>query len=154
MDHHIPPQRILVPVDFSNSSRTAASYAAKLAEPLGAEVILLHVIANIEEVEELLKTRGDAIDWSTARDDAAKVAESLLQTLAVAVGDIDTRRIVREGAPAQVTSDTAREVDADLVVVGSHGRTGLRRALLGSIAERIVRLSPVPVLVVTWKDED
>ena len=46
------------------------------------------------------------------------------------------------------------EIEADLVVVGSHGRTGLRRALLGSVAERMARLCPVPVLVVKWKDED
>ncbi len=154
MDHHIPPKCILVPVDFSDASRAAASYAAQLAEPLGAELVLLHVIASIEQVEVLLEHRPGPIDWSTARDDAAAVAEDKLLTLGVAIGVENVRRIVREGAPAPLTADTAEEIDADMVVVGSHGRTGLRRALLGSVAERTCRLSPVPVLVVRWKSED
>lgn len=154
MEHHVPPQRILIPVDFSSASRTAASYAAKIAAPFGAELVLLHVIDSIEEVEVLLQGRDRPIDWTTARDDAAGEADRMLQTLGVAIGQEDVRRIVREGSPAPVTADTAEEIGADLVVVGSHGRTGLQRALLGSVAERMCRLSPVPVLVVRWKDED
>jgi nucleotide-binding universal stress UspA family protein len=152
MDKNIPPKRILVPIDFSSASRTAASYAAKIAEPLGAELVLLHVIASIEEVEALLQDH-ESIDWTTARDDAALEADKLLETLGVAIGNIDVRRIVREGSPAPTTADTAEEIGADMVVVGSHGRTGLVRALLGSVAERICRLSPVPVLVVRWKGD-
>lgn len=154
MEHHVPPRRILIPVDFSQASRTAASYAAKIAAPFGADLVLLHVIDSLEEVEALLESREGAIDWTTARDDAAGEADRLLQTLGVAIGQEDVRRIVREGSPGPVTADTAEEVGADMVIVGSHGRTGLQRALLGSVAERMCRLSPVPVLVVRWKDDD
>ncbi len=153
MDHHIPPKTIHVPIDFSDASRTAASYAAKMAEALDAELILLHVITSIEEVEALLQGE-EPIDWTTARDDAAQAAENMLQTLGVAIGDVDVRRIVREGKAALVAADTAEEVDADMIIVGSHGRAGVRRALLGSVAERICRLSPVPVLVVRWASGD
>ncbi len=150
MRHNVPPKHLLVPVDFSEPSRMAASYAAKLAVPLGADLVLLHAITSMEEVEVLLAEQESPIDWGTARADAAKVADTMLQGIAVAIGFPEARRLIVDGHAAPATADAARENDIDLVVVGSHGRTGIRRALLGSVAERMARLCPVPVLVVHW----
>lgn len=153
MRHNVPPKHLLVPVDFSEPSRMAASYAAKIAVPLGADLTLLHAITSMEEVEVLLSEQETPIDWGTARADAANVADKMLQAVAVAIGHPDAVRLVVDGHAAPATAEAAREHEMDMVVVGSHGRTGLRRALLGSVAERMARLCPVPVLVVHWAAE-
>ncbi len=142
--HHI-----LCPIDFSPSSRAAMERAAGLADPEGLGIVLLHVLDLPVRFSGDPKVAGflDDLDQTSARHLAEWAAE--LRTR-VSVPVITRIRI---GSPAaQALSVLDAESTFDLVVVGSHGRTGLRRALLGSVAERIVRHAPCPVLVARQRE--
>lgn len=133
--------RILSPTDFSAGSRRAAEYAGFLARKLGAELHLLHAVLVGQEraaggdealsVEQLLERQ----------------AESLQSELGAPA--IELRRIARRGYSAGVVIlEYAAEVDADLIVLGTHRRRGAQRLLLGSVAEEVVRYANCPVLTV------
>jgi nucleotide-binding universal stress UspA family protein len=149
-------RRIVAPTDFSEASRRAVEYATDLAERFGAELVLLHVVeippgltattlmrsgpdGRLEPIGDYL--RSVALD--TLRGVAAEPQKRGIAVQSVVeVGDAD-REIGR----------TADRLGADLVVLGTHGRTGLRHLLLGSVAERVVRASNVPVLTIRGSGE-
>jgi nucleotide-binding universal stress UspA family protein len=139
-----PFQHLLVPLDFSESSRLALDRAGDLASRTGARVTLLHVI----EVPAIYRGQPPAsfvhdIDTraSAQLDEWANLVEQKTRTR------VD--RLVRTGAAAaQSLALVAEDPTIDLVVVGSHGRTGMKRILLGSVAEKLVRHAGLPVLVV------
>ncbi|HWP06441.1 MAG TPA: universal stress protein [Polyangiaceae bacterium] len=142
--------RILVPVDFSEPSRRALDYAAELARPLGATLEVLHVAEIPAFVPSASLPEARASDLSLF----AVVRESAGRLLAQFVGEAAERGIVVRasrlelGSPAQVITQVAVADGYDLIVIGTHGRTGLTRALMGSVAERVVRHAPCPVLSV------
>jgi nucleotide-binding universal stress UspA family protein len=143
-DHAGTFQHVLCPIDFSECSRHAVDLAAKIVEPGGAGITLLHVLElPVTASGELPIT--DLID--TLDTHAAKRLEDWATELRAKVSvPVTTRwRIGSPGGQALAILD--EQPPFDLVVVGSHGRTGLRRALLGSVAEKIVRHAPCPVLV-------
>jgi nucleotide-binding universal stress UspA family protein len=134
---------ILVPTDFSACSEQALAYALELAAKLDARVNLLSVIGipsyGVPElgvgvtapmIDNLIADNQQALD-QLVRDKKA-VAQTL----------------IRVGDARDVILQTAEELKADLIVMGTHGRRGISRALLGSVAEMIVRTSPIPVLTV------
>lgn len=140
--------RIVVGDDFSECSRAAVARALDLARTLDAKVAILHVI----DVGGLVHIGGEPI---TVLDSVlSTLTKQARASLAAEVGRIDPERRwieraeILEGRPAETIVSFAREAGADLIVVGSHGRTGLKRLFLGSIAERTVRLAPCDVLVV------
>ena len=145
--HHV-----LCPVDFSDSSRQAVALAAELAAPGGAGITLLHVV-------ELPVTYSGDPHIEGFIEDLDKRAARLLEEWA---WDLKTKVSVpvavrsRIGSPgAQILSVLDSDATLDLVVMGSHGRTGLRRVLLGSVAEKVVRHAARPVLVArTRSDRD
>jgi nucleotide-binding universal stress UspA family protein len=137
---------VLVAVDFEEASRRAIEVARTLAAPLGAELCLLHVYRlpiytypgfEPQSLPALIR------EISTA-------AAGALAQLAAAVSV--TRTLLREGEPAAEILAAAREEHALLIAMGTHGRRGLAHALLGSVAERVVRDSDVPVLTVRADD--
>ena len=132
-------EHILVPFDGSAAAIRACNEAVELAEVLGAELILLQVI----EPSPYLLAR-DVTDQIRAmvQGDLERRA-SRLRSRARAV-----RTIVAEGRPWEKIVETAKDLGVDLVAMGTHGRSGLSRAILGSVAERVVRLSDAPVLTV------
>jgi universal stress protein A len=136
---------ILVAVDFSDYSKAALDYATFLAESFGATLTLVHAVEPYVYPEDL--SAGFTIDQIDARwmQKQKEKLEALRQT-------------IKEGIPATVvvTMGTAwngivgaaKSWNADLIVIGTHGRTGLKHALVGSTAERVVRHAACPVLVV------
>jgi nucleotide-binding universal stress UspA family protein len=138
--HHV-----LVPIDFSPYAEQALDYAIALAPKLQARVTLLHVIqaplvagadmgvwpspAFIEELETAITSD---MEGYLARVTAAGLA-----------GEI----VVVHGVPFQEILDTAKKRQVDLIIMGTHGRTGLSHVFLGSVAEKVLRLAPCPVLV-------
>lgn len=146
-----PPKRILVPFDFSEHSKHALAYAGTLAEVHGAEVWLLHVGPSTPAISGPLPdvTAAQAKVWTEL---LAEREAALVKELSKVAGDW-TKRVTlhqawRSGEPSNAIMEFADEKDIELVVMGSHGRTGVKRALLGSVAERTVRLCQRPVLVV------
>ena len=134
-------QHIQVPVDFSHDSEHAVEAAIGLAQQFEARVTLLHAIHIPEAAEVNLAAYMDKI-----RSEADQSMTSRLQRVQEA--GVTAEAVTVIGAPSQTIVDTARDRRADLIVMGTHGRTGLRHMLIGSVAERVVRLAPCPVMVV------
>ena len=137
-------QKILVPVDFSQCSEHALDYAVELADKLGASVHVLSVIGIPSYgVPEL----GVGIT-ATMMDNMIADNQAALDALARPRKLYSKNMIIRAVDERDVILQTVEELGADLIVMGTHGRRGISRALLGSVAEMVVRTAAVPVLTV------
>ena len=134
-------QHVLVPIDFSQDSEHAVDSAVGLAQQFQSRLTLLHAIYIPEAAEVNLAAYMDKIRSEADQSMAARLKR--VQGAGIAA---DAVTVI--GAPSQAIVDTARDLHADLIVMGTHGRTGLRHMLIGSVAERVVRLAPCPVMVV------
>jgi universal stress protein A len=141
-------KRILVPTDFDICSTSTIRYAAELAEKFGAELVLLNV------VQDLALAMPDAVMPTpvpapviTQLIEAAKTGLENLVT-AENLSRFSPKLEVRVGSPAGEIVATANDLKADLVCIGTHGRGGIAHFLLGSVAEKVVRQAPCPVLTI------
>ena len=133
--------RILVATDFSHHADNALQWARSLAQALGAKVILLHVV----DVFSMAVTGGvrTGLDpLSMLREAAHKCMEELKASIP------DAETVVHEASPRPAIVDAALELNCQMIVMGTHGRSGLEHLVLGSVAEYVVRNSKVPVLTV------
>jgi nucleotide-binding universal stress UspA family protein len=146
--------RILVPFDFSKHSENALTYAVAFAEKFGAELHLLHVVQDLSMFLPDVVTAGPPlvppVDQLTGASRAA---------LDRVIDQNDLKRLsvhaeVREGTPFHEIIRSAREKDIDLIVMGTHGRSGLAHVLLGSVTEKVVRKAPCPVLTVRHPEHE
>ena len=136
---------ILVPIDFGEPSRKALELAVGLAKTYGSSLTILHTfefpayasVGSLEVGADLLSPVRDA-----AKDELDRELSDLRRQLPSAQG------VLVMGVADEEILGAIREYRADLVVMGTHGRRGLSHALLGSVAEKVVRMSPVPVLTV------
>jgi nucleotide-binding universal stress UspA family protein len=135
-------EHILVPVDGSEASMDAVEHAAALADSHGA---VLHVL-NAAEPQAAVESAG--VDIVGVMEDIGQEAIDDAETNAAEQGVEDVRTSLVHGTPHRSIIDYAEDNDVDLIVMGTHGRTGLGRLLLGSVTEKVVRVSPVPVLTV------
>ncbi|WP_418286235.1 universal stress protein [Halorubrum sp. DTA46] len=144
---------IVVATDGSDSVRRAVDVAVDIAARFDAEVHAVYVVDSGEVESTPDEVRDDLRD---ALDDHSR--EALDQVADAATDrdpDIDVTIEAREGRPATEISEYAREIDADVVTMGTRGRHGENRFLIGSVAERVVRTCPIPVLTVRQlTDED
>lgn len=138
----LPIRTILHPTDFSDSSESAFQMACGLARDYGARLIIVHIQSPpplaFGEVGPMIPDPGDWKQQLQARLTALHPADP-----AVAV-----QYYLCEGDPASEVVRLAQETHSDLIVVGTHGRSGLSRLLLGSVAEKVLRRAPCPVLTV------
>lgn len=138
-------KKILIPIDFSDYSIKALQYAADLVELFHADVVLIYVIepgvfpadfslgqitipANMEETEK------------NAKNELQKICDKYLSK------EVKSEIIVEAGTPFIQIIETARDKDVDLIIIASHGHTGVEHLLFGSTAEKVVRKAPCPVL--------
>lgn len=137
-------QRILVPVDFSEGSRQAIEYAHGLADVFKAEIHLMHVIEPIVYPIEYGVASATHLDLEeTARANAEKEMRRLADKHA---HGIKCQVWIRIGHASDAIVEVAKDGHFELIVMSTHGRTGVSHLLLGSTAERVVRLAPCPVL--------
>ena len=158
-------KKILVPIDYSDDSYQALQWGGSLAEKYSGEILLLHVIPKaVEEVSTHAAMWEDVPAYyyegmDTVRKgfrpehiiiDLAEQAETQLTDLArrELKGAVPVAVKVAVGKPPEEILRMAREEGADLIVMGTHGRTGLRHLLLGSVAETVVRTAPCPMFTV------
>ncbi|MFZ5493184.1 MAG: universal stress protein [Pseudomonadota bacterium] len=135
--------KVLVPLDFSDPSQQAIQYARRFAEPSRAQLLLLYVIEPVAYPAEL----GVVINLDA--DLAERALGELEKLRQQHLGDYPSARcVVRSGVADAEIVNTAREEHADLIVIGTHGFSGIKHLLLGSTAERVVRDAPCPVLTV------
>lgn len=143
--------RILVPTDGSAEGKRAVVHALDLASVHGATVHALYVIDTASYVGPSMERSWEGIG-DRLRDDANEaVAE--VEALATET-DLPVETAVVEGPPSAAIIDSAERADCDLIVMGTHGRGGINRLLLGSVAETVVRGSTVPVLTVQLNGDD
>ena len=138
--------RIVIATDGSESVQRAVDVGIDLAARFNASVHALYVIdvGEVESSPDEVRT-----DLRNALDSQGEVAlDSVVDAVEAVDADLDVTAEIREGRPAAMITDAARELDADVVVTGTRGRHGENRFLIGSVAERVVRTCPVPVLTV------
>lgn len=139
-----PPSKILVPTDFSPQADAALDYACTLASRLGATVHVLSVVGVPAFGGPELSMSMTAALLEQMRQESHRGLEKLASSRRGAIAD----QLVRTGDARDVIPHTAAEVGADLIVMGTHGRRGISRVLLGSVTEYVVRTSEIPVLTV------
>ncbi len=141
-------RRILVPVDLSGTSEHALVYAGELAEKLGAQLTILYVVP---EPAAVLPDMMMPVPVATADvDDLTAAGQQSLAELIAAknLGRLNPTAEVRLGDAGEEIVAAAKELNADMIVVGTHGRSGLKHLLLGSVADHVVRHAPCPGLTV------
>jgi nucleotide-binding universal stress UspA family protein len=142
----IDVRRILVPVDFSDNTPSLLEWAAHLAQEHASSLVLLHAYHLPVEFQQLEGAYLPPDFWASVK---AEAEQSLAQLAADLEGrGIQVETAVCEGYAATVIIDEATAREADLIVIGTHGRSGVKHLLLGSIAERVVQKAPCPVLTV------
>lgn len=138
-------QTILVPVDFSDPSRSALRYARSLAQQTGGKLILFYALEPVATpdfayhplmMEPAQATKAAELQLEKIRDEEG-VDDSLV-----------AHTVIRSGVAHVQITEIAEKLDADLIVISTHGNTGLKHVLMGSVAERVVRHARCPVLVV------
>jgi universal stress protein A len=133
-------QHILVPVDFSPDAERALDYAIALARQFQAHLTLLHIIHIPVTTDVDLSSYYGEMETSAQQGMAANQKR-------VADAGLTADIAIMRGTPFREIVDVAGNQRVDLIVMGTHGRTGLQHLLLGSVAERVVRLAPCPVMV-------
>jgi nucleotide-binding universal stress UspA family protein len=133
---------ILHPTDFSPGSAAAFNYACDLARDSDALLVVLHAFGPI------LPVGTDGVIVCPDVDELRVIARKQLDAIRPANPTVRIERAVREGPSTQVILEAALEFRADLIVMGTHGRTGFRRLVLGSVTEEVLRKAPCPVLTV------
>jgi nucleotide-binding universal stress UspA family protein len=133
-------RHILTPTDFSAPATQAVTGAFELAQTFGAKLSLLHVIEVPAYAIEV------ALPLEALERDARRELARLLPEAEAA--HVEVTRLVNMGVPSQNIVETAAAEQVDLIVMATHGRTGLSHLVLGSVAERVVRLAPCPVLTI------
>jgi universal stress protein A len=140
-------QKILVPLDFSEFTDEIVSVAVQLAHKFGSTLHLLHVIPNMDyftpyesflSAESLVKIQRDI----------EKEVEKDMDAITKKITDVPVKKAVHTGVAFVEIVDHVRAEKIDLVVMGTHGRGGLEHILLGSVAEKVVRRAPCPVLTI------
>ena len=142
----IQVRRILVPIDFSEHADAVVEWAAHLAEEHSSEIVLLNVYHLPVEFQQMEGAYLPADFWASVKQDAKQQLARYGDRLRAR--GLSVMEVAREGYPATVIEEEVERQHADLVVIGSRGRTGLKHLLLGSIAERVVQKAPCPVLTV------
>ena len=151
-------RKILVTHDGSDLASLALPHAVALAHHYGAEILLLHVITSIEQETAMMSSLdGDRYPFVGIQDSAQEAvkenkreAKHQLEKIKTELekNDVKVTLFVEEGAASSVIVDVARKEHCDLIVMATHGRSGLGRVLLGSVADHIIHHSPCPVMVI------
>ncbi len=149
---------ILVPVDFSATSEEALRFGAWLAESTGAPLTIVHVVHDPGEAPGYYHVKGRKKQLRRMEDVAAEMFDEFVSRMRHEMTDskamAHAKKVLVVGLPVTRVLELVEKLDATMVVMGSRGRTGLARAMLGSKAEHILRLCPVPVTVVKERKGD
>ena len=144
-------KKILCPIDHSDCSKEALKYAVTFAMKDEAKLYLLHII-DIRSFNEGLEAMSMQIpDEETLELLRIKLLDCIPEEMR---DDMNVEAIVVQGIPFAEIISTAREKEIDMIVIGSHGRTGIKHMMLGSVSEKVVRKAPCPVLTVRQTDHE
>ena len=138
-------KKILVPIDFSDYSKKALQYTVSFAKQFNSEINLVYVIEPIIYPADL--SMGQIVITKADIDYEEKAKEELTELAKTAIGELLSYNIiVKTGKPFMEIIGTAKDIDADLIIISTHGHTGVEHLLFGSTSEKVVRKAPCPVL--------
>ena len=145
-------QRILVATDFTDTADRALEFGLELARKFQASITLVHVY----QIPAMGFADGGYIAGPEIATQLANAGQKRLDALVESrkTSGVPLTAVLREGVAWEEVNAVAKEIDAHLIVIGTHGRRGLARALLGSVAENVIRTSTVPVLVMHGPQDD
>jgi nucleotide-binding universal stress UspA family protein len=143
-------RRILVPIDFSSHAEPVLEWAAHLAKQHGSKILLLHAYHLPVEFQQMEGAYLPPEFWANVKTEAKQTLDRSADELREQ--GLDVEAIVREGYAATVIEEEAERQEADVIIIGTRGLSGLKHLLLGSIAERVVQKAPCPVLTVKTAD--
>jgi nucleotide-binding universal stress UspA family protein len=138
-------KKVLCPIDHSDCSKEALKYAVSLAMKDEAKLLLLHVIDMRSFSEGLDAMSKPLPDEETLEQLRVKLLDCIPEEIR---DDMDVEAIVTQGIPFAEIISVAKEKEIDMIVIGSHGRTGISHMMLGSVSEKVIRKAPCPVLTV------
>jgi len=148
---------VLVPVDFSSHSETALVCAAEMAETLGNPLVILHVVHDPGDAPGYYSVKGRDQQLQRMEDVAADMLAEFFKTMQEKYPELEALQqattMLVIGLPVNRILESAEKINARMIIMGSQGRTGLAHAMLGSKAEQVVRLAPLPVMIVKEKKE-
>jgi nucleotide-binding universal stress UspA family protein len=156
-------KKILIAVDYDPSAQQIAETGYALAKSMNAQVVLLHVTSDYVYYSSLDYSPILGYDsfsnlgalQTNAVEELAKAAENYLQATKQHLGDDSIKTVVRDGDFGEVILEVAKEMNIDIIVLGTHGRRGLDKILMGSVAEKVLRNSQIPMFIIpTKKDEE
>jgi nucleotide-binding universal stress UspA family protein len=138
-------KKVLVPIDFSDYSKSALKYAVNFAKSFGAEMYLVYVVEPVIYPPDFsmgqIAMPSINTEWDDrARDELAKLAKTEISP------DVKVKTIIKTGKPFVEIIETAEEEAVDIIIISTHGHTGVEHILFGSTAEKVVRKAPCPVL--------
>ena len=138
-------KKVLVPIDFSDYSKSALKYAVNFAKSFNADIILIYVVEPIIYPPDFsmgqIAMPSINTEWDDrAKDELQKLAKSEIAEIA------NVKTIIKTGKPFVEIIETAKEEDIDLIIIATHGHSGVEHILFGSTAEKVVRKAPCPVL--------
>ena len=138
--------KILFPTDFSDHSKHAFSYALSFAKEYGAKLVMLHVVEDVQYLANAYMFDVPMMpSFSDMEQSRSKEMDEFLER-EVSDSSVQIDKSIRHGRPFVEIIQAAREEEADLIVIATHGRGGLEHVLFGSTAEKVVRKAPCPVL--------
>jgi len=147
-------KNIVVPTDFSELSLSAFKYAKDLAETMDAKI---HLITVIDKTPPMLSKRDNAISENERIDSIVQHAKQKMSEIAEEISDdseIDVVQVIRNGVDYEEIVKYSNESDADLIVLATHGRTGVLHTIVGSVAEKVIRYTKRPALVIHPAEEE
>ena len=138
-------KKVLVPIDFSDYSKIALKYAADFAQKFNAEMILIYVVEPVIYPPDFslgqIAIPSINTEWDIkAKEELDKLADTEISNA------ITVKTIIKTGKPFIEVIETASEEDVDIIIIASHGHSGMEHILFGSTAEKVVRKAPCPVL--------
>ncbi len=138
-------KKVLVPIDFSDYSKSALKYAVNFAKSFNAEIILIYVVEPVIYPPDFsmgqIAMPSITTEWDDrAKDELAKLAKNEI------TGANTVKTVIKTGKPFVEIIETAKEENVDLIIIATHGHSGVEHILFGSTAEKVVRKAPCPVL--------
>lgn len=143
-------ETVLFPTDGSEAASEAASHAIDLADKHDADMHILYVVDH-ERVSQMAPKLGSDHIKGTLQEEGERITDEVAD--AASSAGLDTVVSIREGAPGETITNYADDIDADSIVMGTNGRTGMDRLLMGSVAERVIQNSELPVMTVKRADD-
>lgn len=149
----IPIKKILFPTDFSETSKYAMNYAISFAKEFKAELEIVHVVFDESQIVAFYLPQVTFQNLDVELEESAKKQLDEFISRYPDLNEVKYNTKLLKGTPFVEIINEAKEFNADMIVIGTHGRSGLEHVLFGSTAEKVVRKSPCPVFSVRLKDQ-